>query len=100
MGSRARLRVRIAALALGACLLLPAAADARERRDAAFIAAASFDVWLLRPLGLISTIVGTAFFVPAAVLSFPSGPEAVERAWETFVVTPAKNTFTRPIGEF
>ena len=75
-----------------------------------------FDCAVLRPFGFVATIIGGAFFVPAAVLAsgIPLVPatvlfehrdrvriaEGIEAAWEHFVVTPAENTFTRPLGEF
>ena len=59
-----------------------------------------FDCVVLRPLGFVSTIIGGAFFVPAAVLASPSGSEGIQAAWEHFVATQADYTFTRPLGEF
>ena len=59
-----------------------------------------FDCAVLRPFGFVSTIVGGAFFVPAAVLASASGAEGVQAAWEHFVITPVEDTFKRPLGEF
>ena len=59
-----------------------------------------FDCAVLRPFGLAGTILGAVFFVPAAVLASPSGAEAVQAAWELFVVAPADDTFKRPLGDF
>ena len=59
-----------------------------------------FDCAVLRPYGFAATIVGGAFFVPAAVLASASGAEGIQAAWEHFVLAPAENTFTRPLGEF
>jgi hypothetical protein len=59
-----------------------------------------YDCAVLRPFGFAATILGAAFFVPAAVLASASGVENVEAAWEIFVVAQFKNTFTRPLGEF
>jgi hypothetical protein len=100
-------------------------AEAREEAETQVRAAASsgpsvgskiFDCAVLRPFGLVKTIAGGAFFVPAAALA--SGVlfvpptmlfdhryrahvvEGTKTAWEHFVAQPAENTFTRPLGEF
>ena len=55
-----------------------------------------FDLVLLRPLGLVATVVGTAFFVvslPFSVLGGNTGEAA-----KKLVVEPAKYTFSRPLG--
>ena len=59
-----------------------------------------FDCAVLRPFGLVRTILGGVFFVPAAVLSAPSGADNIQAAWEHFVLTPVDDTFKRPLGEF
>jgi hypothetical protein len=59
-----------------------------------------FDCAILRPFGLVTTVVGGVFFVPAAVLASPSGADNIRTAWEYFVLTPVENTFQRPLGEF
>ena len=80
------------------------------------VGAKIFDCAVLRPFGLVTTIAGGAFFVPAAALA--SGVlfvpptmlfdhrycahvvEGTKTAWDHFVAQPAENTFTRPLGEF
>ena len=75
-----------------------------------------FDCAVLRPFGLVTTIVGVVFFVPAAALA--SGAlfvpptvlfehrdrarvvENTKTAWEHLVAPPVENTFTRPLGDF
>lgn len=55
-----------------------------------------FDLVVLRPLGLVATVVGTAFFVvslPFSVLGGNTGEAA-----KKLVVEPAKYTFSRPLG--
>ncbi len=59
-----------------------------------------FDCAVLRPFGFVATIIGGAFFVPAAALASPSGADGIQAAWEHFVVANVENTFTRPLGEF
>jgi hypothetical protein len=78
------------------------------------VGAKIFDCVVLRPLGFVATIIGGALFVPAAaltsgVLFLPQTVlfehsdrvrtvESFKDAWEYFVVPPASNTFTRPLG--
>lgn len=55
-----------------------------------------FDLVVLRPLGLVATVVGTAFFVvslPFSVLGGNTGEAA-----KKLMVEPAKYTFSRPLG--
>jgi hypothetical protein len=59
-----------------------------------------FDCAVLRPFGFVTTIIGGAFFVPAAVLASASGAEGIQTAWEHFVLTPVDNTFKRQLGDF
>jgi hypothetical protein len=58
-----------------------------------------FDAMILRPFGLVTTIVGGAFFLPAALLASPSGAEGIQAAWEHFVVPSVERTFMTPLGE-
>ena len=55
------------------------------------------DLVVLRPLGLVSTAVGSAVFVLALPFTLPSGT-ARESACE-LVKRPAAYTFTRPLGD-
>ncbi len=59
-----------------------------------------YDCAVLRPFGFAATLLGAAFFVPAAVLASAGGMGGVEEAWEIFVVAQVRNTFTRPLGDF
>jgi hypothetical protein len=58
-----------------------------------------FDLVILRPFGLLTTLVGGAFFVPAALLASPSGAEGIQAAWEHFVLPSVERTFMTPLGE-
>jgi hypothetical protein len=77
-------------LALGTT---PARADADDE-GAAMIA----DVVIARPVCLAATIVGSAFFV--LVLPFAAATKSIHSTADALVVTPAKATFTRPLGDF
>ncbi len=56
------------------------------------------DVIIARPVGLVSTVVGTALFIVALPFTIPSSSVApVARA---LVAAPFKFTFKRPVGDF
>jgi hypothetical protein len=108
MSGSAKSRARAAIVSSIAGLLLSANAqavtpDLAEPQPSNFsvtCAKASFDVLVLRPLGLIALAVGAGAFVPAAVISAPMGWGGIKPALERFVVEPAKHEFQRPLGDF
>jgi len=56
------------------------------------------DALIVRPLGIIATILGAGLFVIS--LPFSALGKNVKEAGQKLVVEPAKFTFTRPLGEF
>lgn len=58
-----------------------------------------FDLFIMRPVGLVTTIVGGVFFLPTALLVAPTGAEGVQIAWEHFVAPSVERTFQTPLGE-
>ncbi len=54
------------------------------------------DVLLIRPLGLISTTIGTGVFIIALPFAIPSGSTATIA--KKLVLDPLRFTFTRPVG--
>lgn len=62
------------------------------------IGSKTFDVIVLRPLGAVATVAGTAFFIVTLPVVAPA------RGWDTtldvFVLAPADYTFVRPLGDF
>ena len=62
--------------------------------------ALAFDVGVLRPLGLVSAVVGAVYYPVAVLVSIPNGPEGREEAWGLFVVAPMGRVFQRPLGDF
>jgi hypothetical protein len=58
------------------------------------------DLVIVRPLGLVATVVGAVLFVPVAVVSAPNGRDGLQHAWEVFVGVPAGHVFRRPLGDF
>ena len=69
-------------------------AGASEGEGGAIIA----DVVVARPLCLAATAVGSVFFVLA--LPFAAATRSVDHTAQALVVTPARATFTRPLGDF
>ena len=98
MGTRRTTSLRATILTLALVFLLPAAA--RAESDAASAAATAFDLVILRPFGLAASALGAVFFIPAALLTAPSGRDSIEEAWDLFVGGPAEFTFTRSLGDF
>lgn len=62
------------------------------------------DVLVVRPLGFITTLAGSALFMAAlpftAIANIPKPQKAVEMAADVLVIKPASFTFARPAGEF
>ena len=61
-------------------------------------AAMAVDAIIARPLCLAATAIGSALFVVCLPVSIPT--KSVNRSAQAFVVTPARATFTRPLGDF
>jgi len=80
-------------------LLVSSPTPVRAQGDDDDVAGAMIaDTVLARPACLAATIVGSVFFVLS--LPFSLASKKVDRAAEALVVTPARATFTRPLGEF
>lgn len=56
------------------------------------------DIFVARPLGVISTATGTAVFIVS--LPFSALGHNVDTALDEMVIRPVKFTFTRPLGVF
>ena len=56
------------------------------------------DVVVMRPLGLVSTVLGATLTVVALPFTIPSG--SVEASARELIVKPAEYTFKRPLGDF
>ena len=84
-------------------LMLASHAAAIEPADPWYVkagnfAAKSFDVVLLRPLGLAATVGGFGCY--AVALPFSAINRDITTPWEIFVLGPSDYTFTRPLGDF
>jgi hypothetical protein len=57
-----------------------------------------YDMVIMRPAGLVATIVGSAFWLIS--LPFSAAGDNVDTATKKLVKEPAAYTFKRPLGEF
>src|SRR5215470_4581385 len=100
--SQSRMQSAIALLVvilfLWATSLVHAADDPYAGRTADVSAEAVIvDGLLLRPGGLVATVVGTVVFVVTLPFSIPT--KSVDKAAQKLVVDPWKYTFVRPLGQ-
>jgi hypothetical protein len=100
--------LRAVVMTLIAGLLLPANAYAQAQQQVEpqprnpIVAGLGigFDAVILRPLGLVAVAVGTAAFVPAALLTAPNGRDGIQSALGILVTERAKSVFQRRLGDF
>lgn len=110
MKNRSSRFVWIPVLALIAVLVLQGSAIAQESESAPapapaenrFVngAAIGFDVVVLRPLAVVTLVVGAVMLPVAALMSSPGGMEPIREATELFVTEPYDEAFKRPLGDF
>jgi hypothetical protein len=55
------------------------------------------DTLLLRPIGIVATLVGVAAFIVALPFSLPT--RSTDKVAQKLVVAPAQYTFVRPLGQ-
>jgi hypothetical protein len=89
----------VAVLFLSATSLVHAVEDASYTARTEDVSAETIivDGLLLRPGGIIATVVGTAVFVVTLPFSIPT--RSVDKAAQKLIVDPAKYTFVRPLGQ-
>lgn len=88
-----------------ACLILMSAAPSMaewsfEGSQAERVIAKGVDATLVRPLAAIRVVMGAMFFLPASLLSAPSGREGFNGAYDIFLAEPIEYAFRRELGEF
>lgn len=87
-----------AAAAIAVCSSVAYADEFREGIDGSPSAGAmAFDLVIVRPVGLVATVLGAGLFVLQLPLSLIQGEPPSEPA-KKLVEEPAKFTFTRPLG--
>lgn len=93
------MRIRKRAAALGIALSLNAVSTASMADTVTGDKGSDMllDLVVLRPIGLVSTIVGSAVFVVALPFTIPSGSVGASAC--ELVERPAAYTFSRPLGD-
>ena len=88
----------VAVLFLCATSLVHAAEDSYMARTEDVSAEAIIaDGLLMRPGGIVATVLGTAVFVVTLPFSIPT--RSVDKAAQKLIVDPARFTFVRPLGQ-
>ena len=96
-----KLATCIAAASLLVAAQVAVAADAQreeEKDDAPSAMAMMFDLVLVRPVSLVTCVLGTGVFIldlPLMIFQKNAPAEPARR----FIVDPLKYTFTRPLGD-
>jgi hypothetical protein len=86
----------VATLTLMLCQ--PALAQHREPVTGDRSSDMAVDLILVRPLGIVATVLGTACFIVALPFTVPTG--GVEDAAREWIGAPLEYTFDRPLGNF
>lgn len=85
-------------LVLAATLISPPVNAEESRPNSKVTAgAATTDILIARPGGVVATVLGTAVFVVGLPFTLISG--STEQAAQKLIVQPANYTFTRPLGQ-
>jgi hypothetical protein len=93
-----RIRSITAAVVLAICVGNAQAQVTEEVDTAPSGVAMAADLLIVRPLGLVATVLGTGLFVLQLPLSLIQG-EPPNDAARKLVVEPAQFTFSRPLGD-
>lgn len=92
------MKTTLLALLLSIALTLPVTAQHGEPVTGDRGSDMAVDLIVVRPLGLVATVIGTAGFILALPFTLPTGT-ADETAKE-WIGDPLEYTFDRPLGEF
>jgi hypothetical protein len=87
----------IAALIAGS-IVTPALAQEYFETKEPSGGAMMYDMVVLRPVGAVATVIGSAFWLIS--LPFSAAGDNTDTATKKLVKEPAKFTFKRPLGEF
>lgn len=93
---------RRSCMALGLVLTLLLSPGAHAQQDSSISGDKAtdmvVDVVVMRPLGLVATVAGTALTIVALPFTLPSS--SVGASAHELIVKPAEYTFKRPLGDF
>lgn len=97
IGKRSMILVLIAAM-----IFIPfgtfALAQSKDIDNQITAEAMAADLFVIRPLGIVASVVGTAIFIVSLPFSALGGNTKI--ACQKLVEDPAKFTFKRPLGDF
>lgn len=93
-----KITTMIAAAVLAMSAMIAQANSQDGIDDTPSAAAMAADLLVVRPLGLVATVIGTGLFIVQLPLSLVIG-EAPTGPAEKLVVEPARFTFRRPLGQ-
>lgn len=93
---RRRARALAAVTALSAALAAFGAAPAAAATEDPNPASMAYDLVVLRPLGLVQTVVGAGFFAVFYPISLATGGS--DHVLEFCILSPVEQTFTRRLG--
>jgi len=95
------LKQPIVFLTIAALILIPFATESLAQDNSAQTEYSAgkmmADILLVRPVGIIATVFGSAVFIVALPFSLLGGN--TEATYKNLVVSPAKFTFQRPLGD-
>ena len=95
------LKQSIVFLTVAALILIPFATEslAQDKSEKTEYSAEKMmaDILLVRPVGILATVFGSAVFIVALPFSLLGGN--TEATYQNLVVAPAKFTFQRPLGD-
>jgi hypothetical protein len=76
----------------------PALAAIQDSRSEVSGAGMAFDLVILRPLGIVTTVIGCGFFIISLPFTVWT-EERIKQAGSSFVGEPGSYTFVRPLGD-
>ncbi|MBV62228.1 hypothetical protein [Abyssibacter profundi] len=92
-----RVTAIVFATVLGLSATVATAASSASPYEEPTAGAMAFDLLIVRPIGLVTTVAGAGLFVLSVPFSAIQGKSPLDAA-DTLVVEPARFTFTRPLG--
>lgn len=93
-----RSKTALIVITLTLALCQPVSAQQREPITGDRGSDMAVDLVLVRPLGIVATVIGTAGFIIALPFTVPSG--SVEETAREWIGAPLEYTFNRPLGNF
>ena len=97
-GKKKALGILVAVIFAITAVTTPALTAVQDPRSEVSGAGMAFDFVILRPLGIVTTVIGCGFFIVSLPFTIWSG-ERIKQSGHNFVGEPAAYTFVRPLGD-